>query len=460
MECMDRSIAELAQMVRKGKITARALVEEALEKATAAAALNAFITLDSEGAVSDAGVVDAMVANGEVPGPLAGVPIAVKDNINVAGFHTTAGTPGIDYAPKSSAPVIARLRAAHAIIIGKTNMHELAFGVTSHNAAFGAVRNAVDPACIPGGSSGGTATAIAAGIVSAGLGTDTAGSVRLPAALSGVVGFRPTSWRVDRKGVVPSVPTFDVVGPMARTVADAALLHAVMTNSQMPERRDLNGLRLGVARPHSDDVSPAVAGTMDAAYLKLRRAGATLVDIDMSSVVTACFEIGYPIGFYEMGRGLRAFLAENQPLASLEQVVDRIAGQDVKAIYANSVLGDDAPTETAYREAIGRIEQIRQDYLNILASQKIDAVIFPTAPLEAQPIEGSAETVILNGRTVPTTPTFIRNTASTGVYGAPGISIPLRTDALPVGLELDGRPDGDLDLLSIGIAVEAALAAD
>lgn len=459
---MERSIAELAQMVRRGKVAASTLVEEAIEKANAKAALNAFVTLDSDAARSNARRIDAIVANGGAPGPLSGVPVVVKDSINVEGVRTTAGTPGIDFVPQNSAPVVARLEAAHAIVLGKTNMHELAFGVTSNNAAFGAVRNAVDPTCFPGGSSGGTATAIAAGIVPAGLGTDTAGSVRLPAALSGVVGFRPTTWRVDQDGVVPAVPTFDVVGPLARSVADAALLNAVMTNSRMPERRELNKLRFGVARPYSDNLSPGVTAAIDAALPKLRAAGATLVDIDLSPVANACFEVGYPIGFYEMRSCLSAFLAKYQPLTSLEDVVNKIASQDVKAAYVNSVLGDGAPTEATYQGAIGRIKQIQLNYLELLDRHELHAVIFPTAPLEAQPIDGSTETVILNGQTVSTLQTFMRNIAPTGVYGAPGLSIPLETTghALPVGLELDSRPDGDLDLLSIGIGVEAALATD
>ncbi len=449
-------------MVRQGKVTASTLVEEALEKADAAAALNAFITLDGDGARAKARRVDAVVEKGDAPGPLAGVPIVVKDNINVEGVRTTAGTPGIDFVAQTSAPVVACLEAAHAIVIGKTNMHELAFGVTSNNAAFGAVRNAADPTCFPGGSSGGTAAAIAAGIVPAGLGTDTAGSVRVPAALSGIVGLRPTTRRVDQEGVVPSVPTFDVVGPMARSVADAALLNAVMTNDRLPERRDVAGLRFAVARPQSDDVSPGVAAAVEAASTKLQKAGATLVDIDFSSIVGACFEVGYPIGFYEMKTGLSAFLAEHQPQTSLHEIVDRIASEDVKAVYANSVVGDDAPTKAAYQAAIGQIAQIIQNYLKLLDHHELDAVIFPTTPLEAQPIDGSIETVVLNGQKVPTVPTYIRNIASTSVVGAPGLSIPLDTigEPLPIGLGLDGRPDGDLDLLSIGLGVEAALATD
>jgi mandelamide amidase len=458
---MERSVAGLAQMVREGEVTASALVEAALQEAEAKATLNAFITIDGDGARSKAGRVDAVIAAGDDLGPLAGVPIVVKDNINVAGLRTTAGTPGIDFIAETSAPVVARLEAAQAIVVGKTNMHELAFGVTSDNAAFGTVRNAVDPTRYPGGSSGGTATAIAAGIVPAGLGTDTGGSVRLPAALCGVVGFRPTTSHVEQSGVAPSIPTLDVVGPMARNVVDAALLYAVMTDTRVPEHRDPEGLRFGIARPQSAGLSPGVADAFDAAVSRLRRAGATVVDVDLSPIVTACFEIGFPIGFYEMKVSMGAFLAQYQPQTSLDDVVDRIASADVKDVYVNAVIGDGAPTEAAYRDAIGRVGAIRQHYLKILDDQELDAVIFPTAPLEAQPIEESTQTVMLNGETVPILDTYIRNNASTGIYGAPGLSIPIGAtdEGLPVGLEMDGRQDRDIDLLSIGLGIEAALGA-
>ena len=134
----------------------------------------------------------------------------------------------------------------------------------------------------------------------------------------------------------------------------------------------------------------------------------------------------------------------------------------MKAVYVNAVLGDDAPGEAAYQQAIGRIDDVRSSYLKVLREHEVDAIIYPTAPLEAQPIKGSAETVTLNGQTIPIVPAYIRNIAPTGVYGAPGLSIPVPTTgkALPVGLALDGRPDGDVELLSTGLGVEAALTTD
>lgn len=188
----------------------------------------------------------------------------IKDNTNLKGTPTTAGTPGIHFVPTTSAPVAAHLEDANATLIGKTNMHELAFGVTSNNAAFGTVRNAVDPSCFPGGSSGGTATAIAAGIVPGGLGTDTAGSVRVPAALCGIAGFRPTTCSVDQEGVVPSAPTFDVVGPLARDVGDTATLFAVMTKTERLEPVGLDG------RPDQDQHVLSIGLAVEAALASVR----------------------------------------------------------------------------------------------------------------------------------------------------------------------------------------------
>ena len=457
---MKHSIAELTAMVRTGRITAVSLVEVSLEQANANTTLNAFISLDRKRALETARQTDALVAAGGDPGPLCGVPLVIKDNINVAGMRTTAGTPGINFVAKSSAPVVARLQAANAIIIGKTNMHELAFGVTSNNAAFGAVRNPQNPSCFPGGSSGGTAAAISAGIVPAGLGTDTAGSVRLPAALTGIAGLRPTTRCVDPAGIVPSVPSFDVVGPMARDVMDVAYLYGIMTGNPVAARRDVKGLRFGVAKPHCENLSPGVAQAMEATLACLQHAGATLLDVDLSEVVAASFEVGFLIGFHQMKSAMTDFLAQYQPQTQLEEMINQIASKDVKAVYENSVIGEGAPTEADYRTALGRIEGIQREYLRIMQHHNIDAFIFPTAVIEAQSIATSSDTLMINGETAPTLQTYMRNNAATGVCGAPGLTIPIGTGeaGLPVGMELDGRPGGDLELFAIGLGLEAAIA--
>ena len=183
-------------------------------------------------------------------GALHGLPILIKANIATANVPTSAGTPALrDYRPASDAPVVARLFSAGAILLGKTNMHELAYGITSNNGAFGAVHNPYNPALIPGGSSGGNGAAIAARMCPAGLGTDTGGSVRIPAALCGIVGLRPTVGRYSGAGIVPLSRTMDTAGPMARSVEDLVLLDSVITGQNAPvQPAALRGLRLGAAR--------------------------------------------------------------------------------------------------------------------------------------------------------------------------------------------------------------------
>ncbi len=233
MDFDQLTLTQAAAELAAGKITSHALTSEALARAKANADLNAFVTLDEEGALKAAVAFDTQGA-GAGSRPLGGVPIVIKDNIEVAGLPCTAGTPGLKaFIPSADAPVVAKLRAAGAVIIGKTNMHELAFGISGYNTAFktGAeygVRNAYDRALIAGGSSSGTGAAIGARIVAGGLGTDTGGSVRVPGALNGCASLRPTVGRYPQAGIAPISHTRDTAGPMAATMADVALLDRVI----------------------------------------------------------------------------------------------------------------------------------------------------------------------------------------------------------------------------------------
>src|SRR5438128_1669142 len=244
--------AEILADIRGKKVTAVSAVRAALERAEQLKELNAFIILNKEGALAAAAKVDA----GEITGALAGLPVVVKDNINTRDMPTSGGTPALQHArPTNTAPSLQKLLDAGAIIIGKTNMHELAFGITSTNLASfaGPVKNPYDRTRIPGGSSGGTSAAIAARIVTCGLGSDTGGSTRVPAALTGTVGLRPSVGNGgaqrrydDANMVVPISHTRDTVGPMGRTVADVALLDSVITGIPMAQAEPLRGKRLGI----------------------------------------------------------------------------------------------------------------------------------------------------------------------------------------------------------------------
>ncbi|WP_444939530.1 amidase family protein [Microbulbifer sp. JMSA002] len=453
---MTTSLRQLSEMVRKRKITATSLIEEACDNAVAHSDLDAFICLDRHGALQKAQRIDNELKESSNNWPLAGIPIVVKDNINVRGFQTTAGTPGMNFQAKTSAPIIESLEKAGAIVIGKTNLHELAFGVTSNNAAYGAVRNPWDKSCFPGGSSGGTAVAIAAGIVSAGLGTDTAGSIRLPAALTGIVGFRPSTGCLSTEGIVPSVPAFDTSGPMAANVEDTAYLFEILTGSALPQAKPLNQLRLGLAHPLFNNLSPGVYQAFKAALHSLSSAGTTLIEIDLSSLVSAVLDVGFPIGFHQMKTAMTQFLASYQPNTQLAELVAMIKSNDVKAVYQESVLGPKAPSNADYQTALKKMPGVRDNYLKIIQQHQLDAIVFPTAPIEAQSISTSSNQLELNGKILPTLDTLIHNNATAAVTGAPGISIPIGrgNNGLPVGLELDGVPGADLTLLAIAKEIE------
>ena len=240
------AVAHMSQ----GAFTAERYAEALLAKCRSAHALNAFITLEPARVLEDARARDRERLAGAKPGPLFGLPIPVKDSVNTREYPTTGGTPALRrFRPAKDAPVVASLRGAGALVLGKTNLHELSFGWTSNNQAFGAVRNPYDPARIPGGSSGGTAAAVAARLAPLGIAEDTEGSIRVPAAFCGIAGFRPTTGRYSTQGCVPISPLFDQVGPHARNVADLALFDSVLTGDwRKLEGPALTGLRLGVVR--------------------------------------------------------------------------------------------------------------------------------------------------------------------------------------------------------------------
>ena len=249
--CQLSASRAVALMVA-GEMTAEAYATALLERCGEYAHLNAFISIDPHYVLAQARAADAHRAAGKSLGLLHGLPVPVKDSVNTADYPTTGGTGALrDFRPKTDAAAVTLLRGAGAIVLGKTNLHELSFGWTSSNAAFGAVRNPYDPQHIPGGSSGGTAAAVAAGMAPLGVAEDTAGSIRVPAALCGLFGFRPTTGRYPNDGVVPMTSVFDQVGPHARCMADIALFDAVMTGDEQPmEPAVLAGLRIGIDRDY------------------------------------------------------------------------------------------------------------------------------------------------------------------------------------------------------------------
>ncbi len=453
--------AEAAAAIRAGDISAQSLVDALLDRCTRAASLNAFISLDPDAVRAAARSADQQRQRGERLGPLHGVPIALKDNFDTADFTTTAGTPALAaHRPTRNAAVVQRLLDAGALILGKANMQELAFGPTSNNAAFGPVRNPYDRSRIPGGSSGGTAALVAARLAPAGLGTDTGGSVRVPASLSGVVGFRPTTLRWPQDGIVPISHTRDTAAPIARCVADCALLDGIVTGGPTSLAPiNLEGLRLGVPRGHFwDDLDAEVEAILADALARLAAAGVVLVEGDMADVAALDAAAGFPVALYEFVTDLDRYLAGHATGLDFAGVAAQVKSPAVKKVV-DALLGADAVPEAVYREALIKHRPALQDaYRRYFAERGVAAMVFPTTPLPAAKV-GEDDTVLLNGKAVPTLATYIRNLGPGSAAGIPGLSLPagMTSAGLPIGIAIDGPQGADQQLLTICLAIESAL---
>ena len=399
---------------------------------------------------------EALRAVAQAQGKLAGIPFVAKNNINTKALPTSGGTIALRAnTPASNAPALDRLLAEGGVLVGKAAMHELAFGITSNNAAMGAVKNPHDPGRIPGGSSGGTAAAIAAGIVPFGLGTDTGGSCRIPAALCGVVGFRPSTGRYSAEGVIPISHTRDTIGPLANSVADIALLDSILAGSNNTvQKLQPTSIKLGVdSSVLSQNLEPEVETCFNATLERLRQAGVSVVSVDLSAIWQHNSAFSFPVVLYEVMRDLPAYLAQHAPAVSFEQLIAGIKSPDVLGII-NSQLGDQAMPQVAYAAALSEhLPKMRAIYAQALDG--LDAIVFPTTPLRATRI-GEDETVMLNGESVPTFPTFIRNTDLGSNLGVPGISLPAAVEpgALPIGIELDDQRGQDEHLLALALTLE------
>jgi mandelamide amidase len=460
-ELTELSAVEAAARIRAGTLKSEDLVRALIDVIERKRDLNAFITFDRDRALASARKADALAARKSFAGALHGVPIVVKDNIHVAGVPSSAGTPALKaFVPTRNAPVAEKLIRAGAIVLGKTNMHELAFGITSNNAAFGPARNAYDPSRIAGGSSGGTGNAIAARMAAAGLGSDTGGSVRIPAALNGISGLRPSLGRYSQEGITPIAHTRDTAGPMAREVADLVLLDTIITGARdKVAPASLRGLRVGVPRAvFWKNLDPETERLATAALDRLRGAGAEVVEVDMPGLAELNGKVSFPVALYEANVDLTRYLKRYRIPLDIKGLAERIASPDVKGLFASAIVpgAKDAIPEKVYRDALATRPALQRLYAETFKTHGIAALVFPTTPLPAAPV-GDDQTTKLNGADVPTFFTFIQNTDPGSNAGIPGLTVPIgRTAAgLPVGLELDGPAGSDRRLLGIGLALEA-----
>jgi Asp-tRNA(Asn)/Glu-tRNA(Gln) amidotransferase A subunit family amidase len=452
--------------IRRGELNAERYAQALVERCKTHANLNAVAHMDEARLLEDARAVDRTRARGGQLGPLAGLPMIIKDNINTVGFPTTAGTAFLkDYRPKVNAPLADMLFKQGAILFAKSNMHELALGSTSANPTFGYVKNPYDLSRIPGGSSGGTAAAVAARIVPAGLGSDTTGSIRMPSHFCGIAGFRPSNPKTNKPypvdGIVPLQLEFDVAGPMARNVADVALIHTAVTQKAELTPVDPRGVRIGLPRAYYwNTLDGDVAKIMDATLDRLRGAGAILIDVDFDDLIKAALASRAALRRENFRTDLAAFLASEYPTVTMKDAIPSIASRRVRFLEQDAL--DNPPSRDEVEKARSLMDTLSTRYPDGFRQYNIAAIAYPTMPFPAPPLptDGDAlpSTFEVNGRSYPDT-AVLRNALPGPAFRAPGLSIPagLTRDGLPVGFEIAGLPGGDDQLLRLGMAIESVL---
>ena len=439
------TIHDALSRLRAGTLTAVDLVEESLAAiARQQPRTNAFIRVDADDARAAAKQADAARARGQAGGALHGIPISLKDLIDVAGQPTTAASKVLaGNVAQADAPVTTRLRAAGAILIGKTNLHEFALGTTSEDSAFGPVRNPRDFARSAGGSSGGSGVAVASGMGLASIGTDTGGSIRIPAAACGVVGLKGSIGEVPTDGVIPLSTSFDHVGPLAQTVADAALVWSVVASKPMPDLAPPRTIRLRRLVGYFDrPLEPAVREPFERALSQLRGSGASVTDAELLSapgILDAYVNIVLPEG-----------------AAWHAKYLDAQANDYTPAVRARFEAGRSIPA-VKYVEAAAFCRALRAEVDALLADA--DALVLPTLPITA-PALGAGDITIdpAVGGTTPVRTAMLKLTQPFNMSGHPAISLPLPAAGLPVGLQLVGRRDNTAALLAIAAACEKIVA--
>ncbi len=466
----EASILELQLAMATGALTARSLTEYYLARMKQydqhGPSLNS-IAFMNEQALAEADLLDTERVTSGPRGPLHGIPVLVKDNFETRGMPTTAGSRLLHgFAPDQDAYLVERLRAAGAIILGKTNMHEFAYGITSEGSAFGAVRNPYDPSRNPGGSSGGTGAAVAANFAAAGMGSDTCGSIRIPAAHNNLVGLRGTQGLSSRRGIIPLSHTQDIGGPIARNVTDLALMlnatvgydpedpQTALSTGNVPESYldalspgALAGKRIGVLEDLLlyDAEDSEVAGVFGRATTELAAAGAELVRVqipDLDAILNV-----EPTGFFVLAHDFKtdinAYLASHPgaPVNNLTEILasGRYHPSIDQVLRVSESMGEES--EPVYRSALAQRQAVRRAVLAAMAEQDLDALAYPTIRRKAAPLHEEQDG---------------SNCQLSAKSGLPAISIPagFTEDGLPVGLELLGRAWSESELLAMAYAFE------
>jgi aspartyl-tRNA(Asn)/glutamyl-tRNA(Gln) amidotransferase subunit A len=445
------NVSELAPRLRRKEISPVEITRDCLDAiAQLNPSLNAFITVMADSALEEARAAEAEIARGEWRGPLHGIPIALKDLIDTAGVRTTAASAFYkDRVPAQDADVVRRLRAAGAVIIGKNNLHEFAYGGSSLVSYFGDVRNPRDPERIAGGSSGGSATAVVSGMACAAIGTDTAGSIREPAALCGCVGLKPTYGRVSTRGVIPLSASLDHVGPLTRSVTDASIvLQAIagyderdITTVNVPladyagaVREDAKKLRVGVPREYFfDDLDEEVRLAVDQALAIIQKLVAEVKDVRLQIPTNRTLQAAESYAYH----------AEN-----VAQHSNLLFSETLRRIRSG-----ESVTAAEYIARRHELEEARREIAGVFAD--VDLLVTPTTPLPAPAI---AELKNDPEALRPAELKLLRNTRPFNVWGLPAISVPCGStkDGLPIGLQIAGPHWREDLVLQLAYAFEQA----
>lgn len=445
------TIADLAGALSRGKTTSVALTERCLERIAALnPRLNAFITVTGERALAAARAADSRRASGGTASALLGIPVSLKDLIDEAGVVTTAGSRvRRDVVAASDATVTTRLRDAGAVLVGKTNLHEFAFGTTNEDSGFGPARHPLDDTRVTGGSSGGSASAVATGMSIASIGSDTGGSIRIPAAACGVVGLKPGWGEIPTDGVVPLSRQLDHVGPLARTVTDAWLVHETLAGRPPAAdarlmARPLAGTRIGLLRGYfAERLDTGVEAVFEAAIETLRRAGAVVEPVEIPHARHIS-----PVYLHLVLADAAAYHAET--LARRPH--DYTPNVRIRLEMGRYVLAED------YVRALHGRDVIAREIDRALAGR--DALVCPTMPVAAPPL-GATTVDVGHGQTEPVRNAMLRLTQPFNVGRQPALTLPCGTTAagLPVGLQLVSATGATTELLRLGVGVERAFAA-
>jgi aspartyl-tRNA(Asn)/glutamyl-tRNA(Gln) amidotransferase subunit A len=447
------TIAELASRVRRKEVSPVEITRACLERIEKKnSELNAFITAMTDSAMAEARAAESAILRGEWRGPLHGIPIALKDLIDTAGVRTTAASALYEHRiPIQDAEIVRRLRRAGAVIIGKNNLHEFAYGGSSLISHFGDVHNPWDVGRIAGGSSGGSAAAVVAGLACAAIGTDTAGSIREPAALCGCVGFKPTYGRVSSRGVIPLSASLDHVGPLAASVADAAIvLQAIagydaadMTSEDVPvadyagaSREDAKDLRLGVPRKYFfDELDWEVAAAMEHALRGIQTLVAGMKEIELEIPTDRSLQMAESYAYHAES------VARNPELYDPETLRRIRSGERVSA--------------AEYIQRRRELDEARRAMRSVFAD--VDLLVTPTTPIPAPAI---ADLKADPGALRPAELMLLRNTRPFNVWGLPAISLPcgFTQSGLPIGLQIAAPPWREDLVLRLAYAYEQATA--